>query len=375
MAILPSRVTYSLQRPALAMICKHFACDTAVLNGEAVSEYGMMTRNYFKADGSMFFLPRTGDTYPAGFISKEISGDNGRFSHNPKIKIKLEAAGKFFSCNMKFYGNPPQQATLRSYYQGVVKEAHTVSDLQAETMIEHGFPLMDELELEFLSVPANNRICLESFSFGEQTDYVFDRLSTNGNVTGEKTEKVKDVQIIKTAYTQGIELQNIASVTADFTGINRYTFYFSQASHGVKAMLDGNTNLAVMDSGAYYAAIDVSAYNGSHKIELSGYSYVQNQTVYTKAVNTTGETKKWVNPLVSEDAHAALLGDWIGRYYGNNIRYTIPCRGEPRIDAGDLAYLDNNLVSGLMVQIEEYTLNFGSGLSGSVKARLAKGDG
>lgn len=347
----------------------------AVLNGETVYEYGMMTRDYFKTDGSMYFLPRTGAPYSAGFVSQEISGANEHFSHNPKIRIKLEAAGKFFSCGMNFYGNPPRQATLRSYHQGVVKEAHTVSDLQVETRIEHEFPLMDELEIEFLSAPGNNRVCLEFFSFGEQTDYIFDRLSTNGSVTGEKTEKVKDVQIIKTAYAQGVELQNIASVTADFTGLDRYTFYFSQASHGVKATLDGTTNLVVMDSGAYYATIDVSAYSGSHKVELSGYSYVQDQTVHTKVINTTGETKKWENPLVSEDAHAVLLGDWIGRYYGNNIRYAIPCRGEPRINAGDLAYLDNDLISGLMVQIEEYVLNFGNGLSGSVKARLAKGDG
>ncbi|MFQ7877084.1 hypothetical protein, partial [Enterocloster sp.] len=44
-------------------------------------------------------------------------------------------------------------------------------------------------------------------------------------------------------------------------------------------------------------------------------------------------------------------------------------RGEPRIDANDIAFLENKYVPDLLIRVTDHTLKFNGGLSGTIKAR------
>ena len=49
--------------------------------------------------------------------------------------------------------------------------------------------------------------------------------------------------------------------------------------------------------------------------------------------------------------------------------YDLKYRGEPRIDANDIAFLENKCVSGMLIRVYEHTLKFNGALSSTIKAR------
>ena len=175
------------------------------------------------------------------------------------------------------------------------------------------------------------------------------------------------------SYSNGTELQNIASEAIDVTGIDTYTFYLTAPSHGFSATIDGTTTLTILDASAYFVSVNVSLYSGVHQININGYSYSVSQSVYTNQINSTGITETWENPLISTTTQADLVAEWLGDYFFNNATYEIQYRGEPRLDASDYAFMDNDYIRNMMVQITSHTLNFNGALSGTVQARLARG--
>ena len=113
---------------------------------------------------------------------------------------------------------------------------------------------------------------------------------------------------------------------------------------------------------------------GEHEFLVDGKAYVVTSKLYSKSINTTGTVEEWSNPLISEESLAQLQADWLGNYFRNDIEYDIAYRGEPRLDAGDIVFLENRYVEGLQVQLYEHKLNFNGGaLSGTAKARKAVG--
>ena len=232
---------------------------------------------------------------------------------------------------------------------------------------------MDRFTIEFTKTIPNNRIYLSHVNFGEQTDYSFSRTNMTQPPTGTRSARVKDVQVLISNYSNGTELQSIASETIDVTGIDTYTFYLSSASHGFSAVIDETTSLPIVDASAYFVSVNVSNYTGTHQINVNGYSYVVSQTVYINQINSTGITETWENPLISTTTQADLVAEWLGDYFYNNATYEIQYRGEPRLDASDYAFMSNDYIRDMMVQITSHTLNFTGALSGTVQARLARG--
>ena len=72
---------------------------------------------------------------------------------------------------------------------------------------------------------------------------------------------------------------------------------------------------------------------------------------------------------MSDGAHAANLADWIGDYLKSDREYDLQYRGEPRMDANDIAFLENKYVPDLLIRVTDHTLKFNGGLSGTIKAR------
>lgn len=347
----------------------------SVIEGQVQQDYAMYTRNYWTANGAMRFLPQSGGNYQiAGYSSSVLSnGSTGAFSTNPKVTVTLEASYTFYAVTLTFSANPPSSLILHSYLGNSLVESYQVTEgIELETVIEHDFPEMDKLVIEFVKAPVNNRIYLSNIQFGEQTNFSFSKQNTTAYPIGTRDEKTKDLQVIKTIYSNGTEMQQIISDTINLTGVNSYTFYLSQASHGYIVMLDSTTRLTVTASSAFYVTVDTSSYSGTHEIAVNGYTYNVTQTIYTRNLNTTGIIQQWENPLISENGIASLVAEWIGNYLTNNAKYDVEYRGEPRLDAGDLAYLENDYVEGLMVRIESHGISFNGALHGSATCRLAR---
>ncbi len=344
----------------------------SVVSSATRYEYATMSLDHWRADGTMYFLPRSRPYLAAGFVSAEVADGDGNFQANPKFTIVLEAAMVYYSLRLNFSSNPAQGVTIYTYFEGAVQESYVVpGPFGPENLIEHEFPQFDTITFEFTRGQPNSRIFVDSVVFGDVTDYSMDYRVMTKTPVGRQKEKVSRVDVVRSIYSETDEVKNIFQEAIDVTGYDIYTFYFTEASYDITATADGQP-LAITGSSNYYASVDVSGLTGEHEFVVDGKAYVVTSKLYSKTINTTGTVEEWSNPLISEGFLAQLQADWLGNYFANDIEYDIAYRGEPRLDAGDIVFLENKYVEGLQIQMYEHKLNFNGGaLSGTIKARRA----
>lgn len=355
----------------------YFSNAGAVLDGTDKDEYGLVSHDYTDVRPTQYFLPRQaeGDTYlNTGYISDAVALEDGTFAANPTVEIRAEAAFKCFGITLQFGRNYPSEMVFRAYLFDDLQEDYIVTGLTETTVVSHEFPEFDRLVLEFTSGIANNRVELNNIYFGDSTDY---ELSYGQELIktpkGTQLAKVRELQMTRTMYTEGIEKKSIVKETISVTvADNSYTFYLSSPAHGYSVSIVGalaDQSIRIVDSSAYYVTVELSGVTGTAEVEISGYEYTVTQALVSCKLNPTGSLETWENPLVSDTVHAADIADWVGDYMRADREYELTYRGEPRIDANDIAFLENKYVPDLLICVFEHTLKFNGALSGSIKAR------
>lgn len=271
-------------------------------------EYADMTKDFFKVDGSMFFLPENDNYLETAYVSSEISDENGLFSVNPKITISMPAAYTYYGVSLQFGGNPPSEMIIHAYKEDVLQESILFDNLGKISSLTHDFVSFDKIVFEFTKGYPNNRILVNTISFGSLSDYTLKKNNMIDNPIGYKEKRVKNVRV--------------------------KIFTFENNEQGLPEQVDDNVH-------------------------------------YIKSINPVGETKVVQNPLVSTTEHAERLAEWVGNYYANNISYDVEYRGEPRISASDIIHMESEKKSNLQVEITKHSLKFNGALSGSLELRRA----
>lgn len=358
----------------------YFSRASSVLDGQKKDSYAMGTKDYTDAVPTQFFLPQNGSGFlQTGYISEQVAAGDGSFSENPTVEICAEAAFKCFGMTLKFSGNPPQEVVIHSYYGEELRENYVISDLTKITVIQHEFPEFDRMVLEFAKGAPHNRVTLDNVVFGDSTDYT---LSYGRELTktpkGTQLTKVKELQVIRTLYHSSDEVKELARETIEFTAAyNHYTFYFGRASYDFSCMLENaqaGQSVKITESSNYYATVEIMGISGACEISITGKEYITTQAKVSRALHPTGKVEVWENPLISDMVHAADMADWIGDYLKSDREYQeLQYRGEARIDANDLVFLENKYVPDLLLRVYEHTLKFSGALSGSIKARRDMG--
>lgn len=356
----------------------YFSNAAAVLDHTGKDAYASAGQDHTAADGAEYFLPRQaeGTTYlNVGYISDSVADGEGRFAKNPTISITMEAAFKCFGLTLEFGRNWPDTVVFHTYNNDVPVEDYAVSGLSQTHVVNHEFPEFDHLVLEFTQGCPNNRVTLDNITFGDSTDYVLEYgVELTKTPKGTQLTKVKELQVVRTIYNLSTEdvkelvRETIAVAAQD----NQYTFYLSNPSYDLSAAIaeasEGQT-AAIIDSSAYYVTVELAGVSGAVEVVITGKEYVVTQARVSRQLNTTGSLETWENPLVSDVVHAANLVDWIGDYMKSDREYDLQYRGEPRIDANDIAFLENKYVPDLLIRVTDHTLKFNGGLSGTIKAR------
>ncbi|WFR56380.1 hypothetical protein QA584_22620 [Anaerocolumna sp. AGMB13025] len=350
-----------------------------ILTADTKAAYADAQNKVTTVQGNQFFLPRTesGTNYlNTGYVSEVVADASGLFSINPVITIRLEAAFKCFSFTVVFGGNAPREFIIHTYLENTAVEVVTVTDIEKETVISREFAEFDRMDLEFTLAPAHNRIMVDYVEFGEVTDYILERsLDLSKIPNGNKLEKVKELQVIRTMYNQSGELKELVKELIQVSDIeNEFIVNFSNASYGYSCTLEGagaGQNAEIVESGAYYAKVIINGFIEETEINLiiTGYEYAITSARVTQPLNSTGTIETWGNPLVSSLAHARDIGEWIGAYMKADREYDINYRGDPRIDANDILFLDNDYNNDMQIRVSEHTLSFNGTLSGAIKAR------
>lgn len=356
----------------------YFSHAGNVLDQAGRMSYGLASRDYADVRPSQYFLPREqeGKEYlDTGYVSEAVAGEDGNFSKNPTLTITLEAAFKCFGLTLEFGRNHPESMIFHAYYNGELTEDYEVNGLTEITVISHEFPEFDCLILEFTRGQPNNRVVLNRITFGDSTDY---SLEYGNELTktpkGTQLAKVRELQVVRTLYGPSSEeamelVKEIVNVTEENSW---HTFYFSNASYELAAAITNpqeGQSVKIVENSNYYATVELTGVSGEVEVAISGKEYVVTKSKVSRQLNTTGSMETWENPLVSGISHGNDLAEWIGDYMRADREYDLSYRGEPRIDANDIAFLENKYVPDLLIRIYEHTLKFNGAFSGTIKAR------
>lgn len=350
----------------------YFSHAAQVLDQTKKEEYAITAADYTDAGARQMFLPRK-TVENTGYISESVAGDDGRFLVNPSLEIRMETRYKFFGLTLEFGFNHPESMSFHAYLADSLVEDYEISGMHQLEVVNHEFPELDRLVLEFTEGKPGNRVILDNIIFGDSTDY---ELSYGCELTktpkGTQLSKIRELSVKRTLYSESVEQKELIkeTVTPDETG--RYTFYFSNASYDLSCMI---TNLQpeqkaeIVESSNYYATVVFPKASGSYDVVIWGKEYEITTARLSRKLSNIGSIEEWENPLVSQLSHAADLAEWIGNYLKADKEYELAYRGEPRLDANDLFFLENKYVPNLLLRVYDHTLKFDGALSGRIKAR------
>lgn len=270
--------------------------------------YADLTQDFFNADGSMYFLPENENYLETSYVSEQTADLNGLFEVNPTITITMPAAYTYFGVNLKFDGNPPKEMVIHTYNGGELVGSKSFADLSNDSTFINEFKSFDTMVFEFTKGYPNNRVLVNKITFGDLSDYVLTKRDMMSQPIGYKEKRVKAVRC------------------------KIFTF---------ESDTEGNPQ------------------------------EVKDSVFAVKILNEVGEIKTVQNPLISTQAHAELLAEWIGNYFANNISYDVDYRGEPRVNAADIIHMESDCLSNLQVEVTKHTLKYNGAFSGSMELRRA----
>lgn len=272
--------------------------------------YAELTRNFMRVDGSQFFLPRNTGTAieQTGYVTKNVSDENGLFSENPVLTLKLPAAYTYYGLYISFQGNPPKDMKVSTYNGDTLLKTFKYDDLKEKSLLNDEFENFDSIRFEITKAYPKNRVLIDKISFGDLSDYELKKDSMTENPYGYAERKTKDV----------------------FVKI--YTFQ------------NGEDNTPQV---------------------------VEDNVYLKKSINNSGEIRYCENQLISTEDHARTVAEWLGNYYANNISYDVQYRGDPVLEAADIIFMESDIVNSLQVEVETHKLNFNGAFNGTLQLRRA----
>lgn len=348
-----------------------------VLTDTPKVEYATLAGNYTPTDGTMFFLPRNGKAaLTTGYVSKEISGENGTFTKNPVVTITMEAIRAYYGLKLVFGTALPAAFTIRTYKGGEPVNEYPVEkdEINTTSIILRDFDDFDVMKIEFTkTAEPYNRIVLNYFSLSDVVDFTMNRRDMTSSPKTIKQELIKEVIVPCYTYQENNREENLVYEDIDVVAGEVETYYIQDPSYGYKVKLDEVEGKATVVAWSNYFVTIKFNVTGSFKLEVQGYRYKVVEKYATVSLNARGKTVKWKNPLISNTTMANELAAWLADYYTAGIEYEYDTRGNPELDATDIVYQENEFHDGMRVNIYRHTVNFKQAFSGRVTARRIGG--
>lgn len=348
-----------------------------VLTDTPKVEYATLAGNYTPTDGTMFFLPRNGKAaLTTGYVSKEISGENGTFTKNPVVTITMEAIRAYYGLKLVFGTALPAAFTIRTYKGGEPVNEYPVEkdEINTTSIILRDFDDFDVMKIEFTkTAEPYNRIVLNYFSLSDVVDFTMNRRDMTSSPKAIKQELIKEVIVPCYTYQENNREENLVYEDIDVVAGEVETYYIQDPSYGYKVKLDEVEGKATVVAWSNYFVTIKFNVTGSFKLEVQGYRYKIVEKYATVSLNARGKTIKWKNPLISNTTMANELAAWLADYYTAGIEYEYDTRGNPELDATDIVYQENEFHDGMRVNIYRHTVNFKQAFSGRVTARRIGG--
>ncbi len=351
----------------------------SLLQDQPYAEYAAFEQDYARVDKKQFFLPKDENYIRIGYVSSAISNGEGYFAENPVITLTMESAYTFHNLTILFGSVQPLEFKVTTYNNGEKRNSFRSRGIEKRTVVYYDFIDTDKIEIEFNRAKPYNRIHLERISFGSATDYKITYDDLTATPYGTKLEKVKELRVVRTIYTKGMELKDLTSdeIVLEAGKQVEFEIEFGNAVHGLNAVclvddVEQDFGVVIVNSSSYWCKVKVTKPPNTETnvtLTIRGYEYNISTSMESTKLNNAGSIQTWNNPLVSSAEDAKNLVEWVGEYYKSGNQYELSYRGDPILDYNDLAYLESRYVEDLMVRLEEVSLNYSGALSGTLVAR------
>lgn len=352
---------------------------SGLLENEDRREYASYESEFTKAAGKQYFIPRDkSECFKVGFISAQISDENGLFQENPVITLNMESAFTFHNITLYFGSVQPKEFLVKTYRDGERIATYKSKSIAAATIVKYDFVDVDKIEIEFTKAKPGNRIHLMRVEFGEATDYTITYENLLSPPKGTRLEKIKEMRVTRTIYTPGTELKDLVQEEIETpTQPMEYEFEFSNAVHNLSAVCIQNDEevdygAEVVEQKTYWCRIRISnppAVPEKVNLTVRGYEYGISTTMKSVSLNNNGKIQTWDNPLISSEVDAQNLVEWVGNYYASGNEYELKFRGDPALEVNDLTFLESAYVENLMIRLEEVETDYSGSITGKITAR------
>lgn len=339
--------------------------------------YANASQNYTStASGVNIFLPADStDVGFTGYVSDIVSDEDGLFETDPTVTIDLEASLMTYGLTINFDTVYPQEMTIETSFDGTVQETLTITETSEKTVITRQFKEFDNIVFTFTKGSANSRIFIDSIVFGDATDYTLEYQNDLLDVPTCTRDKIlKEIDCYKTIYMKQDNTKQVLTISLEATATDMtYTAQFTSAASDLTVAISDATSetVSITSSTSFSAELSLSGLTvgNTYEVVISGVGFDTETVAVVKSYNTTGETKEWTNPLISEDSHALDVAEWVGDYYSNQVSYELSTRGDPRIDSNDLFYLERKDIDTQLIRCYENDLSYSGAWSAKMKCR------
>ena len=356
-----------------------------VMNTEEKTAYANASNDFTTVDGTLLFKPKNPLDYLStnGYVSSQISDEYGEFEENPLLTLSLEASFIAYGLTIKFRNTAPEEFVIRTYNEDVLVEEHTYLNPDLTFSTSEQFDLFTRMEIEVTKGYPLSRVFIDNILVDNVTDYILTRsIDLTSSPTSTRQNKIKSINIERTVYTEN-QTENVDLKTEEIylsAGISTYTVFLTKPSYDYEVVLkdekgnDTLVNCIIKDSNNFYVELEFSNVETDDtvvKYTIRGKEYLAEYFTTVVTHNETGEIKEWSNPLISTVSHAKDLEEWLATYFLGDVVYQIPWRGDPRVDANDLFYLETKDRGNALIRGYENTLTFDGTWSSTIKARRA----
>jgi len=348
-----------------------------ILQDAELSGYAMASTDFTAVNGTLLFLPEDEKYVDVGYVSESISDENGEFTEPPVIVIALESAYSCFGITFFFRNAAPEEFLVQTFYGDEQVDQIVVEGVQMEEVLDQELNLFDKLVITFTKASPGSRITLDRILFGDATDYLLDdRELIGSSPVGTKEEKIKSISVQKTIYMESgeTETKTLTSGTVSVINGQKVDIILSKAAYGFGVTVDReDITCDIVENYSYFVRLQFTGIEEGEsvnvKYSISGYEYESFTSLYTVQHDTTGKEKTWKNALISDDEMAADLQEWLASYFLKGLSYDFKYRGDPRIDANDLFYLQRREEERILIRAYETQLTYNGAWSGKIKAR------
>lgn len=377
---------------------------TNLLKDTKKEAYAVSSQGFSAVDESMKFMPDNPEDYlENGYVSDSVyycteEGATARrlsfrlgspavtkeeyeysywIGEVPEITIDFEAAWVAFGFIIKFRSVSPLEFHVITYKEGVQVQDITIETPDLNYVSHDAFEEFDKMVFRFTKGARNSRLFIDSILVGDITDYTISRRNDMyGTPTAVRQDKIKAISVIKSVYRESAEeIKNLKSDEISLkSGITEMTVDFTNASYGFSASIEENASVSVqiIDNSSYYVKLRFNSLTDTVvKYVVKGYEYKVEEQSLTVPHNENGEIKTWKNPLISTNEQAKDLEEWIASYFLGDVDYQISWRGDPRVDANDLFYLELKDRDNTLIRCYQNQLTFNGAWKGTMKARRA----